>query len=109
MANCSCLLNLISSYSNMLGRTGTFCAIFTVLEQFKVDQVVDVLQTVKLLRIKRPGIIEDLVSSLSCSDVDTRCIHAHYNDLTTMHVLFSGSVPVYLHCCGTVSTIIWHL
>ena len=51
----------------MLGRTGTFCAMFTVLEQFKADQVIDVLQTVKLLRIKRPGIVEDLVSSLSCN------------------------------------------
>ena len=40
---------------------------FTVLEQFKADQVIDVLQTVKLLRIKRPGIVEDLVSSLSCN------------------------------------------
>ena len=64
----------------MLGRTGTFCAMFTVLEQFKVDQVVDVFQTVKLLRIKRPGIVEDLVSSLSCncSYADTRCILTHY-------------------------------
>ena len=71
----------------MLGRTGTFCAMFTVLEQFKVDQVVDVLQTVKLLRIKRPGIVEDLVSSLSCSYVRYKlysCILFYYNDLTTM-------------------------
>ena len=45
----------------MLGRTGTFCAIFTILDRFKVEQVIDVLQTVKLLRIKRPGIVEDLV------------------------------------------------
>ena len=33
-----------------------------MLDRFKVEQVVDVLQTVKLLRIKRPGIVEDLVS-----------------------------------------------
>ena len=46
----------------MLGRTGTFCAIFTILDRFKVEQVIDVLQTVKLLRIKRPGIVQDLVS-----------------------------------------------
>ena len=30
-----------------------------------MEQVIDVLQTVKLLRIKRPGIVEDLVSCLS--------------------------------------------
>ena len=53
--------------SNVLGRTGTFCVIFNILERFKVEQVIDVLQTVKLLRIKRPGIVEDLVSSLSCT------------------------------------------
>ena len=37
-----------------------------------MEQVIDVLQTVKLLRIKRPGIVEDLVSSLSynCSYPD---------------------------------------
>ena len=29
-----------------------------------MEQVIDVLQTVKLLRIKRPGIVEDLVRSL---------------------------------------------
>ncbi|XP_065904644.1 receptor-type tyrosine-protein phosphatase S-like isoform X2 [Dysidea avara] len=46
--------------SNVLGRTGTFCVLFTILDRFKVEQVVDVLQTVKLLRIKRPGIVEDL-------------------------------------------------
>ena len=50
-------------FSNLLGRTGTFCILFTILDRFKVEQVVDVLQTVKLLRIKRPGIVEDLVSS----------------------------------------------
>ena len=38
-----------------------------------MEQVIDVLQTVKLLRIKRPGIVEDLVRSLSCncSNADT--------------------------------------
>ena len=40
-----------------------------------MEQVIDVLQTVKLLRIKRPGIVEDLVSYLSvianCSYTDT--------------------------------------
>ena len=61
------LLIVMIINSNVLGRTGTFCVIFTVLERFKVEQVIDVLQTVKLLRTKRPGIVEDLVSSLSCN------------------------------------------
>ena len=60
-------LNVITFDSNVLGRTGTFCAIFTTLEQFEVEQVIDVFQTVKLLRIMRPGIVEDLVSSQLCN------------------------------------------
>ena len=48
--------------SNAVGRSGTFCAIFNVLEKLKLEKVVDVFQTVKLLRIQRPGAVEDLVS-----------------------------------------------
>ena len=91
----------------MLGRTGTFCAMFTLLEQFKADQVIDVLQTVKLLRIKRPGIVEDLVSSLSCSYAVISYIHVYCNGLTTMFsLLHPGSVPVHIYFCDAFSAII---
>ena len=50
-----------STYSNAIGRSGTFCVLYTVLEKVKAEKVADVFQTVKLLRIQRPGIVEDLV------------------------------------------------
>ena len=51
-----------------------------------MEQVIDVLQTVRLLRIKRPGIVEDLVSSLSCSCSYVRYLlyNIYYNDLTLL-------------------------
>ena len=52
----------LSLSSDGLGRTGTFCAMFTVLERLKAEQVIDVFSTVKTLRIQRPGLINDLVS-----------------------------------------------
>ncbi|XP_019855567.1 PREDICTED: receptor-type tyrosine-protein phosphatase S-like [Amphimedon queenslandica] len=46
--------------SDGLGRTGTFCAMFTVLERLKAEQVIDVFSTVKTLRIQRPGFVNDI-------------------------------------------------
>ena len=73
-----------------------------------MEQVIDVLQTVKLLRIKRPGIVENLVSCLSynCSYADTYYIHMF---TITHHILsfpHPGSIPVHIYCCGTFSTIL---
>ena len=43
-----------------LGRTGAFCALYTVLERVKAEQVVDVFQAVKTIRIQRLGMLETL-------------------------------------------------
>ena len=61
-----------------------------------MEQVIDVLQTVKLLRIKRPGMVEDLVSSPLCNCSYVRYllysyIHIYYDDLT----LFPSSQDQY--------------
>ena len=48
-------------FSDGLGRTGTFCAMYTVLERLKAEKVVDVFSTIKALRIQRPGFLETLV------------------------------------------------
>ncbi|XP_046853383.1 receptor-type tyrosine-protein phosphatase delta-like isoform X2 [Xenia sp. Carnegie-2017] len=40
------------------GRSGTFAALCSVLERVKIEQVVDVFQTVKALRIQRPGVVK---------------------------------------------------
>ncbi|XP_065904176.1 receptor-type tyrosine-protein phosphatase alpha-like [Dysidea avara] len=46
--------------SNGLGRSSTFCAIYTTLERFKAEQCVDIFQVVKSLRINRPGAVDSL-------------------------------------------------
>lgn len=45
------------------GRTGTFCALSTVLERVKAEGILDVFQTVKSLRLQRPHMVQTLVSS----------------------------------------------
>lgn len=50
------------------GRTGTFCALSTVLERVKAEGILDVFQTVKSLRLQRPHMVQTLVSA-----TDTSC------------------------------------
>ncbi|KAG7267779.1 hypothetical protein CRUP_015024 [Coryphaenoides rupestris] len=44
------------------GRTGTFCALSTVLERVKAEGILDVFQTVKSLRLQRPHMVQTLVN-----------------------------------------------
>lgn len=46
------------------GRTGTFCALSTVLERVKAEGILDVFQTVKSLRLQRPHMVQTLVRPL---------------------------------------------
>ena len=62
-----------------------------------MEQVIDVLQTVKLLRIKRPGIVEDLVSSLLCNcSMQTKTIYllqwSNHNVLSFLYPRISISL-----------------
>lgn len=50
------------SFSDGIGRSGTFCALYSVLERLKIEQVVDVFQAVKAMRISRPGLVKSAVS-----------------------------------------------
>ena len=45
-----------------LGRSGTFCALYSVRERLKIEQVVDVFQAIKAMRIPRPGLVRTAVS-----------------------------------------------
>ena len=45
------------------GRTGTYIAISILLERLKTEGVVDVFQTVRTLRLQRPGMIQTVVST----------------------------------------------
>ena len=52
----------ILTCSDGVGRSGTFCAIYSILERVKLEQVVDVFQAVKALRVRRPGALKTSVS-----------------------------------------------
>lgn len=56
---------LVSLCSAGAGRTGTFCALSTVLERVKAEAILDVFQTVKSLRLQRPHMVQTLVGA-SC-------------------------------------------
>ena len=64
--------NTISSLnSDGVTRTGTFISIHSQLERLKTEGAVDVFQAIKSARIQRPGVIPNLVCSLT--------IIAHYD------------------------------
>ncbi|XP_072898269.1 receptor-type tyrosine-protein phosphatase alpha isoform X1 [Hemitrygon akajei] len=50
------------------GRTGTFCALSTVLERVKAEGILDVFQTVKSLRLQRPHMVQTLDTQSSTVD-----------------------------------------
>ena len=47
--------------SDGLGRTGTFIAIWSLIEQMKAEGQIDVVGTVKSIRTQRPGAVPHLV------------------------------------------------
>ena len=52
----------IPIYSDTVSRSGMFCAIATTIERCKTEQVVDVFQVVKALRVQKPGAVQTVVS-----------------------------------------------
>lgn len=59
---------LLSLYFSLIsggcGRTGTFIAICLLIDRLKTEGVVDVFQTVRGLRLQRPGMVRSVVSQL---------------------------------------------
>ncbi|XP_022097112.1 uncharacterized protein LOC110982770 isoform X2 [Acanthaster planci] len=58
---------------NGVGRSGVFCAVWTVLERMVKEEVVDVFQAVKRLRMNQPQMIESLEQFILCYEV----VHQH--------------------------------
>lgn len=48
--------------SDGVGRSGTFAAVYSLLERVKAEQVLDVFQAIKVLRLGRPDAVKTLVS-----------------------------------------------
>lgn len=53
------------NYSGGVGRTGVFIALSIVLERMQYEGVIDLLQTVRILRTQRPAMVQTEVINLS--------------------------------------------
>ena len=60
---------LSDTYSDTVTRSGMFCAMATVIDRCKTEGVVDVFQVVKALRVRKPGAVPTVVSTLVCNFV----------------------------------------
>ena len=60
------LLDLLFNlyFSDGAGRTGTYIAISNLLERMKIEQAMDVFQSIKIIRAARPQFVENAVSEL---------------------------------------------
>lgn len=61
-------------YSDGVGRTGVFSSLFIVLERMRSEGVVDLFQTVKLLRTQRPAMVQSQASENSLFYFDSSFI-----------------------------------
>jgi protein tyrosine phosphatase len=50
-------------FSDGAGRTGTYIAISNLLERMKIEQAMDVFQSIKIIRGTRPQFVENAVSN----------------------------------------------
>ncbi|XP_031563928.1 receptor-type tyrosine-protein phosphatase F-like [Actinia tenebrosa] len=61
--------SIVVQCSDGVGRSGTLCTILSLLDRVKTEQMVDVFQTVKALRISRPGAVETATQYQFCFQV----------------------------------------
>ena len=54
---------ILSTCSDGLGRTGTFIAIWSLIEQMKAEGQIDVVGTIKSIRTQRPGAVPHMVGA----------------------------------------------
>jgi protein tyrosine phosphatase len=50
-------------FSDGAGRTGTYITISNLLERMKIEQAMDVFQSIKMIRGTRPQFVENAVST----------------------------------------------
>ena len=56
------LISYAHTHSTSVGHAGTFCVLSSVLEQLKVEGIVDLFFTIHSLRQQQPGLIQTFVS-----------------------------------------------
>ena len=96
--------------SDGIGRTGSFCAAYSMMDRFKVEQVVDAFQTIKSMRIQRAGLLDSLVycgHGLLCLCFPSQLCHhmfmkhccicrvSMFTDLETEHLAINHNAFVY--------------
>jgi protein tyrosine phosphatase len=59
--------------SDGVGRSGTFAAVYSLLERVKAEQVIDVFQAIKVLRLGRPNAVKTLVRYYLVYQTIERC------------------------------------
>ena len=67
----------LSTCSDGLGRTGTFIAIWSLIEQLKAEGQIDMVSTIKSIRTQRPGAVPHMVRAydrLQNAQFTTSCI-----------------------------------
>ncbi len=52
----------LHTHSSSIGRSATFCILGSVLEQLKVEGIVDLFATIHSLRHQQPGLVNSFVS-----------------------------------------------
>lgn len=72
-----------------VGRSGVFITLSIVLERMQYEGVLDVFQSVRILRSQRPAMVQ--------TEVRSRSIH-HFTNKITKFLLFSGSISILLPC-----------
>ena len=75
-------------FSDGAGRTGTYIAISNLLERMKIEQTMDVFQSIKIIRGIRPQFVENAVSTsiiTSLHHLDLRLSRRWRGGFTTGH------------------------
>ena len=55
------IVYLLHSFSDGVGRSGTFCALVVSINRFKAEQMVDVFQTIITMRTQKPQLVTNAV------------------------------------------------
>lgn len=79
------------SLSDTVSRSAIFCAAVNAIERFKADNIVDIYQIVKCLRLQKTQAIMSVVSTLSCT-LKAYC--------EPMYALIGTVFSHLLHCDG---------
>ena len=87
--------------SNGVGRSGTYCAISVIIDRLKTEQVVDVFQVVKAMRIHNPDYVTRLVRSSFYLILMELCLLPV--TCCVCGISCVGRLPVLLQCCRRVS------